>query len=104
MVDQVGILNKGCLLFQGPLSELRRHSQGEISLRTLYPEKASAMPEGTVLERDGTFRLPAIPDEEVAVLTQRLGKDGAGVVELRRHTKSLEELFLSMTTAKEGTA
>ena len=97
MTDHVGILNRGRLLFQGPLSELRRHSQGEVSLRILYPDKAVSLSKEAALGKDGTFRLPAMSDAELAVLTQRLGQEGAGVVELRRLTKSLEELFLSMT-------
>ena len=100
MADHVGILNRGRLLFQGSLPELRRHSQGEVSLRVLYPDKAASLPKEAALGKDGTFRLPAIPDGELAALTRRLGEEGAGVVELRRHAKSLEELFLSMTEGK----
>ena len=104
MVNQVGILNKGHLLFQGPLTELRRHSQGDISLRVLHPEKAASLPDGTVMEDGGLFHIPAMSDAELAALTQHLGQEGAGIVELLRHTKSLEELFLSMTGEKRATA
>ena len=38
MVDWVGIINHGQLLFQGKLAALRQHSQGDISLRVLHPE------------------------------------------------------------------
>ena len=41
MVDQVGIINHGRLLFQGELDDLRKHSQCDISLRVLHPEKAA---------------------------------------------------------------
>ena len=41
IVGQVGILNKGRLLFQGPLRDLQRHSLGDIELRVLRPQKAA---------------------------------------------------------------
>lgn len=95
MVDQVGIINHGRLLFQGGLSELRRHSQGDIILRVLHPEKAAL-----VLERQAagdTFRLPAMQEPQLARLVAELASAQAGVVELRRETKTLEEIFLSLT-------
>ena len=99
MVDQVGIINHGKLLFQGELTALRRHSQGEISLRVLNPEKALpvlgklAIPE----PETGLFRLPAMGEALLAELVYRLSAARAGVVELNRHTKTLEEIFLSLT-------
>jgi len=99
MVDQVGIINHGKLLFQGALTALRRHSQGEISLRVLHPENALpilgklASPE----PETGLFRLPAMREELLAELVYRLSAARAGVVELNRRTKTLEEIFLSLT-------
>ena len=37
IIDQVGIINKGRLLFQGPLEQLQRHSRGDTVLRVLGP-------------------------------------------------------------------
>ena len=99
MVDWVGIINHGQLLFQGKLAALRQHSQGDISLRVLCPEKALpilgklAKPE----REPGAFRLPAMREDSLAELVRRLSAGQAGVVELNRHTKSLEEIFLSLT-------
>lgn len=99
MVDQVGIINHGQLLFQGALTALRQHSQGDISLRVLHPEKAiPILGDPAVPDREkGAFRLPAMGEEALAELVWRLGAGQAGVVELNRHTKSLEEIFLSLT-------
>lgn len=33
IVSQVGIINHGQLLFEGPLAELQRHSRGNVVLR-----------------------------------------------------------------------
>ncbi|MGN0976976.1 MAG: ABC transporter ATP-binding protein, partial [Faecousia sp.] len=99
MVDQVGIINHGQLLFQGKLTALRHHSQGDISLRVLHTEKAQPIL-GSLSKLDqepGVFRLPAMREDLLAELVRRLSVGQAGVVELNRHTKSLEEIFLSLT-------
>ena len=99
MADHVGIIDHGRLLFQGPLSELQRHSRGGITLRVLHPD--NAMPIlgrlASVEQTKQSFRLPAMPEDRLALLVRQLAESGAGVVELRRHTKSLEEIFLSLT-------
>lgn len=43
MVDQVGILNHGRLLFEGSLQQLQNHSRGGILLRVLDAPKAAAV-------------------------------------------------------------
>lgn len=99
MVDQVGIINHGKLIFQGSLANLQQHSQGDISLRVLDPEKALPIlePYGISCLTQQMFTLPAMPDEQLAQLIQQLAARNAGVVELKRHMKSLEEIFLSLT-------
>lgn len=73
MVDQVGILNHGRLLFEGSLQQLQKHSRGGILLRVLDAPKAAA-----VLQQQGvkaaapadqpdTLQLPPLPDEALAV-------------------------------------
>ena len=97
MVDRVGIINHGRLLFQGELDDLRKHSQGDISLRVLHPEKAAPiLMDSARLER-GVFHLPAMDEARLAELIGRLAAAQAGVVELNRATKTLEEIFLSLT-------
>lgn len=99
IVDQVGIINHGRLLFQGPLTELQQHSRGDISLRVLHPGKALPILEqlGPVSQKEHTFTLPAMPDEQLSTLVQQLALSRAGVVELKHRTRSLEEIFLSLT-------
>ena len=41
MVEQVGIIDHGHILFEGPLTELQRHSRGNVTLRLLAPAKAA---------------------------------------------------------------
>ena len=99
MADHVGIIDHGRMLFQGPLPELQQYSRGDISLRVLHPENAAPILRGfgPVEPSRQTFRLPSMPEDQLALLVQRLAENQAGVVELKRHTKSLEEIFLSLT-------
>ena len=99
MADHVGIIDRGQLLFQGPLPELQQYSRGDITLRVLHPENAVPILNGfaSVDQTGQTFHLPTMPEDRLALLVQQLAGNHAGVVELRRHTKSLEEIFLSLT-------
>ena len=103
MVDQVGILNHGKLLFEGSLQQLQKHSRGGILLRVLDAPKAAA-----VLQQQGvkatapadqpdTLQLPPLPDEALAALVCTLAESGVGVIGLTAQTKSLEDIFLSLT-------
>ena len=100
MVTQVGIINHGKMLFEGALAELRQHSRGDVLLRVLD------VPRGLdVLNRCGIaacktengLRLPSMPEEQLAALVSALAEGGAGVVGLAEQTRSLEEIFLSLT-------
>ena len=101
IVRQVGILNKGRLLFQGPLRELQRHSLGDIELRVLRPQKAAETLRQSGIRAeagaDGLFTLPPLRAELLAELVHTLADRGAGVVGISRRTKTLEEIFLSLT-------
>lgn len=105
MVEQVGIINRGHMLFEGPLTELQRHSRGNITLRLLAPAKAAPVlrANGLTARRDScVVTLPPLRDELLADLVQKLAAAGAGVTELTPHTKTLEEIFLSLTANEEA--
>ena len=101
IVAQVGILNKGRLLFQGPLRDLQRHSLGDIELRVLRPQKAAETLRQSGIRAeagaDGLFTLPPLRAELLAELVHTLADRGAGVVGISRRAKTLEEIFLSLT-------
>ncbi len=101
-VDQVGIINNGRLLFQGPLDRLRRHSRGDILLEVLDPDRArQILTANRIRAVEGgaprSLQLPALPEAPLAELVRRLADQGAGVVGVSRRTKTLEEIFLSLT-------
>ena len=103
MVDQVGILNHGRLLFEGSLQQLQKHSRGGILLRVLDVSKALAvlneqgMQAAARTEEPDAVLLPPQDDAALAALVCALAERGAGVVGLTAQTKSLEDIFLSLT-------
>ena len=101
IVEQVGIIDHGHILFEGPLTELQRHSRGNVTLRLLDPAKAAPILRANGLTAHGdscVVTLPPLRDSLLADLVQKLAACGAGVVELTPHTKTLEEIFLSLTS------
>lgn len=101
MVEQVGIIDHGHILFEGPLTELQRHSRGNVTLRLLDPAKAAPIlrANGLTAHSDScVVTLPPLQDARLADLVQKLAACGAGVVELTPRTKTLEEIFLSLTS------
>ena len=101
MVEQVCIIDHGHILFEGPLTELQRHSRGNVTLRLLDPAKAAPILRANGLTAHGdscVVTLPPLRDSLLADLVQKLAACGAGVVELTPHTKTLEEIFLSLTS------
>lgn len=104
MVEQVGIIQQGKLLFEGSLQDLQQHSRGAVNLRLLYPQKAIPLLHANgipVQQKENVLTLPPLQEESLATLVRAVADSGAGVVELNRHTKSLEEIFLSLTDSKE---
>ena len=103
MVTQVGILNHGKLLFEGPLKELQKHSRGGIRLRVLEPAKALAVlnergiQAAARAQEPDVVQLPPLDDAALAALVCALAERGAGVVGLTAQSKNLEEIFLSLT-------
>ena len=101
IVEQVGIIDHGHIRFEGPLTELQRHSRGNVTLRLLDPAKAAPIlrANGLTAHSDScVVTLPPLQDALLADLVQKLAACGAGVVELTPHTKTLEEIFLSLTS------
>lgn len=104
MAEQVGIIDHGKMLFEGPLQALQRHSRGSYRLRVLQPQKAvpALQARGVPAKfAKGALTLPPLPDAALAAAVQAVADAGAGVVELTAHTRSLEEIFLSLTQTRE---
>lgn len=100
MVDYVGVIHQGELIYQDSLLKLHEHSQKSLCLRTTDNSRA--------LRLLSDHRIPCrmdndallfteTEDEKTAFLVSALVKEGIGVVRLWERQKSLEEIFLSLT-------
>lgn len=100
MVDYVGIIDRGHLIFQDKLEALHEHSRG--SLRLCVMNQTIAL---EILKREGisctiqegALELSRLEDDAAARLIELLSAGGAGVYRAEEKQKSLEEIFLSLT-------
>ena len=105
VVDQVGIIRSGELVFQNSLAALHQRSDPHLALKTTDNQKA-----GDLLTRLGlpwqaegeSLLLPPLPDERVAQLCQTLVTNHCGLLRLEERQTSLEDIFLALTGGKEG--
>lgn len=100
------------LPYKEGLAEAARGTAGETTrnvVRSFYgPDcDADGIVESLHRVADEVFLSAPVPkkpglDALLAALVQQLAMNGAGVVELTPHTKTLEEIFLSLTANKEA--
>lgn len=100
MVDYVGVINKGQLIYQDSLLRLHEHSKKQLYLRTTNNNRALRLLEENQIvcqtEQDALL-FPEISDEKTAFLISALVKEGIGVLRLWEQQRSLEDIFLSLT-------
>lgn len=99
MATAAGIINKGKLVFQGSMEELRARSSHSIVIRVRDREKAAGLlsdyrPQFTP---EGGLAFKRISDDAVARVNSRLVENGVPVFRIEEHRKSLEEIFLDLT-------
>ena len=106
LCNQVAIIRRGHVIYQGGLRDLLDTAASGYRLRALDPERARAalltQPGVTgVLLRDGDLHFTA-GEEAVAALTVALGQARVAFTALVPETASLEELFLRMTDGESS--
>lgn len=100
MATNVGIINKGELVFQSGLSALHQKSSRRIAVRTLdNPGAASVLKRlGVASEAQQDYLLlPEFDDRELARYVLRLYEQDIAVVRIEQREKSLEDIFLELT-------
>jgi len=101
LCNRVAIVQRGRLVYEGAIAELKRSTGGGYRLRTTDDERAlqvcRAQPgiDDAKLD-DGTIRFAA-DEESAARLSVALVESGVAIVELARQAASLEELFFRLT-------
>jgi ABC-type multidrug transport system ATPase subunit len=101
---RVGVINKGRMVAEGNLDEIRGGSR--IVIRAEPAAKALAVLVELLGDRvavgpDGAFIL-RVESDRTAEITQRLVSAGVGVTELRSVERSLEDVFMELTGRESG--
>jgi len=89
----------------GELQDLLPHRPQKVIFRIGYftaEDSAETLRQAVEEAYDAqTIALPPLRDDLLAGLVQALADSGAGVVGLTQHTRTLEEIFLTLTAPKE---
>jgi len=101
---RVAVINKGRMVAEGKLDEIRGGSR--VVIRAEPAIKALAVLDELLGERvavgpDGAFIL-RVESNRTAEITHRLVSAGVGVTELRSVERSLEEVFMELTGRESG--
>lgn len=105
VATKVGVLDKGKLLFQGPIGRMRELARPAVRLKTDDAERArrALLARGFSLQRDGDWLvLEERTDERVAEAVARLVQDGFPVYRVEEEKMPLEQIFLQMTAGRQA--
>ncbi|MDD1501563.1 ABC transporter ATP-binding protein [Lysinibacillus sp. CNPSo 3705] len=105
MATQVGIVTKGKMIFQDSIEAMRRFAQPKVVIKVSYSEKGwrSLVANGIKAEhKDDLILFDECSDEKVAHIVQILVQEGISVYRVEEEKRSLEEIFLQMTTGEQA--
>lgn len=101
LVSHIGIINKGRLLFQGTIDELRLQRQHYVVLEVDNNNQAVEILRKSGWEMDmenGKIHVKADKRSNAAEINSLLVKEGISIYYIKFELPSLEKLFLSLTT------
>jgi ABC-2 type transport system ATP-binding protein len=101
LCDRVAIVDRGRVVYEGALADLRRQGGAGYRLRTTDDAQAlrlAAQQSGIEAARHGDGGIDFQADEQhVAELTLALGRAGIGILALAPELATLEDLFFRLT-------
>lgn len=102
LVTDIGIINKGNMLFEGPLNELklRRQQAASVAFETSDNQRALNLIKDIHSESrvvSDKLLLPALPREAVAAINRKLVEDGIDVFGITTPESDLETIFMHLT-------
>jgi ABC-type multidrug transport system ATPase subunit len=102
LVTDIGIINKGKMLFEGPLDELMRRQQeaSYLAFETNNNTAALQLIQSQHIEahlKDENIILPQLPKPVIARLNQALVQQNIEVYGIATMTKDLESIFMNLT-------
>lgn len=101
MASHVGIIHKGKMLFQGPLSELQQMKTRQTSLEIETGDNITAaqvLQSYPIRSVNGKLVLPFESKEQTAIINKSLVQSGIEVYALHPQQNDLEQLFLDITS------
>ncbi|MFF2178365.1 ABC transporter ATP-binding protein [Lysinibacillus sp. NPDC058147] len=104
MATQVGIVTKGKMIFQDSIEAMRRFAQPKVVIKVSDSGKGwrSLVANGIKAEhKDDIILFDECSDEKVAHIVQILVQEGVSVYRVEEEKRSLEEIFLQMTTGEQ---
>lgn len=106
VATHVGIVLKGKLIFQGTLNQLQAESEAYIQVKTDQAEAAFQLltNNGFVVQRfpNDEIRITNDPRINPSTVTRLLVQNQIEVSQINRINPSLEEIFMRLTSEKEG--
>ncbi len=105
MATTVGIVTKGKIIFQDSIEAMRTYAQPKVSFKVSNSEQAwrSLVANGIKAEyKEGQILMDECSDEKVAKIVQILVQDGVSIYRVEEEKRSLEDIFLQMTTGEQA--
>lgn len=105
MATTVGIISKGRMIFQDSIEAMRQHAHQKIKMKVSDSDHAwrALLARGMKAEyKDGLICLSERSENHVAQAVRTLVHDGFSIYRVEEEKRSLEDIFLQMTT--EGKA
>jgi ABC-2 type transport system ATP-binding protein len=101
LVSHIGIINKGRMMFQGTLEELKEKQQQSISV--VFETSDSGRTREVMMRnsidavyQNGRCTLPALPKETIAAINRQLVLKGVDVFEVTVVKNDLERIFMDL--------
>ena len=103
LVSHIGIINRGRMIFQGTLDELKQKQQQSLSVvfETSNETKTREVFAHHNLDasfKDGKFIMPALPKELIARINRELVEGGVEIFEISVIKNDLETIFIDMVS------
>ena len=104
LVSHIGIINRGSMMFQGTLDELKAKQQQSVSVvfETSDSSRTREVLISMKLEpacENGRCTLPALPKEKIADINRQLVMKGIDVYEVSVVKNDLERIFMDMVSS-----
>lgn len=104
LVSHIGIINRGTMMFQGTLDELKQKQQQSVSV--VFETSDSSRTNDVLTEmqidvsyQNGRYVLPSLPRETIADINRRLVMKGVDVYEVSVVKNDLERIFIDLVSS-----